>query len=72
MVGILQRAVLVPLELALLAGDVPEPVTPGQLGVLVVARVLPRANPNAHPRRPTRSMNSHWFFHTARQLPPLV
>ena len=35
-VGFLQRAVLVPLELALLAGDVPEPVTPGQLGVLVM------------------------------------
>ena len=35
-VGLVQRAALVPLELALLGGEVTEPVTPGQLGVLVM------------------------------------
>jgi hypothetical protein len=36
-VSFLQLAALVPLELALLGGKLPEPRTPGQLGVLVVS-----------------------------------
>jgi hypothetical protein len=36
-VTFLQLAALVPLELALLGGKFPEPLTPGQLGVLVVS-----------------------------------
>jgi hypothetical protein len=36
-VSFLQLAALVPLELALLGGKLPDPLTPGQLGVLVVS-----------------------------------
>ena len=55
MVGILQRAVLVPLELALLAGDVPEPVTPGQLGVLVMQPRFTRPRSKRTSGRPTEA-----------------
>ncbi len=48
-VDFLQRAALVPLELALLGGELPEPVTPGQLGVLVMS-ALHHAQIEAHIR----------------------
>ncbi len=50
-VAFLQRTALVPLELALLGGEMPEPMTPGQLGVLVMT-ALYRAQMERRPGIP--------------------
>jgi hypothetical protein len=44
----LQRAILVPLELALLGAQLPQPVTPGQLATLVLNALRQAQCPDPH------------------------